>query len=130
MRRLHFVVILSFFSFSQILLGSNFAHYDISPRRELNFSTGWMFIPKDVPGAERVEFDDDACERVSVPHANILTPHETFDQDMFRFVGDGQALANYRVRRRPAIPGVAGRRGAARIHFALDGLPQPDLLAS
>jgi len=86
MRRLHFCVILSFFSFSQILLGSDFANYDISPRRELNFSTGWMFIPKDVPGVERLEFDDDAFERVSVPHANILTPHETFDQDMFRFV--------------------------------------------
>jgi len=52
----------------------------------MNFSTGWVFIPKDIPGAEQSEFDDYSFERVSVPHANIRTPHETFDPDMFRFV--------------------------------------------
>ncbi|HVX68058.1 MAG TPA: glycoside hydrolase family 2 TIM barrel-domain containing protein, partial [Bryobacteraceae bacterium] len=54
--------------------------------REVNFSTGWVYIPADPAGAERPEFDDSAYERVSVPHANIVTPHETFDPDMFRFV--------------------------------------------
>jgi len=52
----------------------------------LNFSTGWVFIPKDIPGAEQHDFDDHGYERVSVPHANIITPHETFDPELFRFV--------------------------------------------
>ena len=60
--------------------------FDITPRQELNFSTGWVFVPKDMPGTEQYEFDDHGYERVSVPHANIITPHETFDPDMFRFV--------------------------------------------
>jgi len=60
--------------------------FDIAPRQELNFSTGWVFIPKDIPGAEQHDFDDHGYDRVSVPHANIITPHETFDPDMFRFV--------------------------------------------
>ena len=60
--------------------------FDIAPRQELNFSTGWVFVPKDTPGVEQYEFDDHGYERVSVPHANIITPHETFDPDLFRFV--------------------------------------------
>ncbi len=62
------------------------ADFDIAPRRELNFSTGWVFLPQDLPNAAAPEFDDSAWERVSVPHANVVTPHETFDPDMFRFV--------------------------------------------
>jgi beta-galactosidase len=60
--------------------------FDISPRRELNFSTGWVFIDHDAAGASERDFDDHAFEAVSVPHANVLTPHESFDPDMFRFV--------------------------------------------
>jgi beta-galactosidase len=60
--------------------------YDIAPRLELNFSMGWLFSPKDEPGSEKREFDDAAFERVSVPHANAITPHETFEPDTFRFV--------------------------------------------
>jgi beta-galactosidase len=86
MRRLGFFVVLFCLSFSPLLFAADSARYDISPRREMNFSTGWMFIPKDAPGAERTDFEDESFERVSVPHANIVTPHETFDQDMFRFV--------------------------------------------
>jgi beta-galactosidase len=72
----------------QTAIGSGAAvgSFDVSPRHELGFSTGWLFIPKDVPGAEQPEFDDYAFEHVSVPHPNILTPHETFDPDIFRFV--------------------------------------------
>jgi beta-galactosidase len=62
------------------------SRFDIAPRQELNFSTGWVFVPKDMAGAEQYEFDDHGFDRVSVPHANIITPHETFDPDMFRFV--------------------------------------------
>jgi beta-galactosidase len=62
------------------------SRFDIRPRQELNFSTGWVFVPKDIPGVEQYEFDDHGYQRVSVPHANIITPHETFDPDMFRFV--------------------------------------------
>ena len=54
--------------------------------RERNFSTGWRFIPKDIAAAASAGFDDSSYEEVSVPHANILTPHETFDPDLFRFV--------------------------------------------
>jgi beta-galactosidase len=60
--------------------------FDISPRRELNFSTGWVFIDRDAAGARERDFDDHAFETVSVPHANVITPHESFDPDMFRFV--------------------------------------------
>jgi beta-galactosidase len=71
---------------SPALAAMDHTRYDISPRRELNFSRDWIFIAKDCPGAEQPKFDDYSYERVSVPHANILTPHETFDPDMFRFV--------------------------------------------
>jgi len=60
--------------------------FDISPRRELNFSTGWVFIGHDAAGARERDFDDRAFETVSVPHANVITPHESFDPDIFRFV--------------------------------------------
>ena len=76
----------TFISFSTVLIGADGGSFDISPRHNLDFSTGWVFIPKDLPGAEQPGFDDYSFERVSVPHANILTPHETFDPDMFRFV--------------------------------------------
>jgi beta-galactosidase len=62
------------------------APFDISPRREINFSTGWVFVPKDVAHAAQPDFDDFGYELVSVPHANVVTPHETFDPDTFRFV--------------------------------------------
>ena len=60
--------------------------FDISPRQESSFSTGWVFVPSEKPGVEKADFDDAAFERVSVPHANIMVPHETFDPDTFRFV--------------------------------------------
>jgi beta-galactosidase len=60
--------------------------FDIAPRLELNFSRGWLFSPKDESGSEKREFDDANFECVSVPHANVITPHETFDPDIFRFV--------------------------------------------
>lgn len=80
------VILCSFLSFSTVLFGADATSFDVSPRQDRSFSTGWMFIPKDLPGAEQPGFDDYAFERVSVPHAIILTPHETFDPDMFRFV--------------------------------------------
>ena len=66
--------------------GRGQSSFDIAPRREMSFSTGWVFIPLNKAGAERPEFDDANFQRVSVPHPNIITPHETFDPDMFRFV--------------------------------------------
>jgi len=87
MRFIQFVVIVCFFlGSSSVLFGADVASFDISPRQDLDFSTGWVYIPKDLPGAEQQAFDDYSFERVSLPHANILTPHETFDPDMFRFV--------------------------------------------
>jgi beta-galactosidase len=80
------LILCSLMSFSTVLFGADGANFDISPRQDLNFSTGWVFIPKDLPGVEQPGFDDYSFERVSVPHANILTPHETFDPDTFRFV--------------------------------------------
>jgi beta-galactosidase len=58
----------------------------LTPRIEQNFSTGWLYVARDVNNGERSDLDDHSFERVSVPHANILTPAETFDPDMFRFV--------------------------------------------
>jgi beta-galactosidase len=76
----------SLISFSTVFFGADVGSFDISPRQNQDFSTGWVFIPKDLPDAKQPGFDDYSFERVSVPHANILTPHETFDPDMFRFV--------------------------------------------
>jgi beta-galactosidase len=56
------------------------------PRVEQNFSTGWLYVARDVRNGERPDLDDHSFQQVSVPHANILTPAETFDPDMFRFV--------------------------------------------
>jgi beta-galactosidase len=87
MRSIRAVAVLGLFSICPcLLLATDTGSFDISPRRELNFSTGWLYSPRDLPGAGRQEFDDSGFEPVSVPHANILTPHETFDPDMFRFV--------------------------------------------
>lgn len=58
----------------------------LKPRVEQNFSTGWLYSPGDVKNGEGRDLYDRSFERVSVPHANILTPAETFDPDMFRFV--------------------------------------------
>jgi beta-galactosidase len=58
----------------------------VTPRIERNFSTGWLYVGRDVANGERSELDDKRFEQVSVPHANILTPSETFDPDIFRFV--------------------------------------------
>jgi beta-galactosidase len=58
----------------------------IAPRIEKNFSTQWLYTPKDISSGESLALKDSNFERVSVPHANILTPGETFDPDMFRFV--------------------------------------------
>jgi beta-galactosidase len=60
--------------------------FDISPRQESSFSTGWVFLRQNRPGIEKPDFDDADFEHVSVPHANIMVPHETFDPDTFRFV--------------------------------------------
>src|SRR3954471_23153602 len=46
--------------------------FDISPRQDSNFSSGWVFIPREEPGVEKADFQDAAFERVSVPHANIM----------------------------------------------------------
>ena len=58
----------------------------LSPRIEQNFSTRWLYAARDVQNGESSGLDDHSFEPVSVPHANILTPAETFDPDMFRFV--------------------------------------------
>jgi len=59
---------------------------DVAPRVETSFSTHWLYMARDVPHGERTDLQDDGFEHVSVPHANIITPAETFDPDIFRFV--------------------------------------------
>jgi len=59
---------------------------DVSPRIEQNFSMHWLYSPRDVSGGESAALDDSAFEQVSVPHANVLLPAESFDPDTFRFV--------------------------------------------
>ena len=59
---------------------------NVSPRVETNFSTHWLYAARDVPNGERPELKDEGFEHVSVPRANIVTPAETFDPDIFRFV--------------------------------------------
>jgi beta-galactosidase len=59
---------------------------DLAPRVEQSLDTNWRYVAHDVPNGESPELDDAAFEHVSVPHANIITPGETFDPDMFRFV--------------------------------------------
>lgn len=59
---------------------------DAVSRVEQNFSTHWLYIAQDVPNGEQIELNENGFETVSVPHANVITPPETFDPDMFRFV--------------------------------------------
>ncbi len=59
---------------------------DVAPRIEQTFCTHWLYTAHDVANGEQVDLKDDGFESVSVPHANVLTPAETFDPDMFRFV--------------------------------------------
>src|SRR4029077_11885203 len=59
---------------------------DVSPRLEQNFSTRWLYTPKDVTGGESPTLQDAGFDHVSVPHTNIITPGEIFDADIFRFV--------------------------------------------
>ena len=58
----------------------------IFPRVQQNFSRHWLYTPKDITAGENPELKDSGFERVSVPHANILTPGEIIDPDIFRFV--------------------------------------------
>src|SRR5271157_4274591 len=78
------LIVCTFLSLGELGLAQS--PFDIAPRGELNFSTGWVFLDHDAAGASQRDFDDHAFPVVSVPHANVLTPHETFDPDMFRFV--------------------------------------------
>jgi hypothetical protein len=57
-----------------------------APRIEFNFSTHWLYAARDVPGGETADLSEEDFDHVSVPHANILTPAESFDPDLFRFV--------------------------------------------
>ena len=59
---------------------------DLSPRVEKTFSTQWLYVARDLADGEKPQLDDRGFERVSVPHANVLLPAETFDPDDFRFV--------------------------------------------
>lgn len=59
---------------------------DIAPRTEKNFDTHWLYVAHDLPDAQSPNLKDDGFEHVSVPHANVITPAETFDPDVFRFV--------------------------------------------
>lgn len=59
---------------------------DLSPRVEKTFSTHWLYAARDVPDGEQPGLNDSGFEQVSVPHANVLLPAETFDPDDFRFV--------------------------------------------
>ena len=81
----------SFFCIILTLLFVNALAYseaavEISPRVEQNFSTHWLYTPRDVGGGENPALSDASFDHVSVPHANIITPGETFDPDLFRFV--------------------------------------------
>ncbi len=68
---------------------------DVAPRIEQTFVTHWLYVAHDVPDGQSPNLKDDGFEHVSVPHANIITPAETFDPDIFRFV------SWYRKRFRP-----------------------------
>jgi beta-galactosidase len=59
---------------------------EIAPRLEQNFSIHWLYTPKDIPSGENPALKDADFEHVSVPHANIITPGETIDPDVFRFI--------------------------------------------
>ena len=59
---------------------------DTAPRVEQNFSTHWLYTPHDLPNGESAALKDSSFEHVSVPHANVITPGETFDPDIFRFI--------------------------------------------
>jgi beta-galactosidase len=78
------------FVFTTLALANAFAHaqvaVEISPRVEQNFSTHWLYMPKDVTGGEDPGLKDAGFDHVSVPHANINTPGEIFDPESFRFV--------------------------------------------
>jgi beta-galactosidase len=74
-----------------LLLIAAFTHAettgDVAPRVEQNFSMHWLYTAKDIPGGENPDLKDAAFDHVSVPHANIIvTPGETFDPDLFRFI--------------------------------------------
>jgi beta-galactosidase len=59
---------------------------DVAPRIEQNFGTHWLFVAHDLPNGESPDLKDEGFEHVSLPHANIITPAERFDPDLFRFV--------------------------------------------
>jgi beta-galactosidase len=59
---------------------------DVAPRVEQNFDTHWLYVAHDVPDGQSPNLKDDGFEHVSLPHSNIITPAETFDPDIFRFV--------------------------------------------
>lgn len=70
---------------------------EISPRLEQNFSIHWLYTPKDIAGGEKPALNDGGFEHVSVPHANIITPGETMDPDVFRFISWYRKLSGSKI---------------------------------
>src|SRR6185437_14283102 len=46
----------------------------------------WRYSPRKVAGAERLEFDDSAFDRVVLPHSNVRLPWHNFDDKEYEFV--------------------------------------------
>jgi hypothetical protein len=46
---------------------------DLAPRVETNFSTGWLYVPRDVPGGEKADLSDCTARRKRTDYRSCLT---------------------------------------------------------
>lgn len=57
-----------------------------SGRTNYPLNRNWRYSPRKVAGAERLDFDDSAFERVVLPHSNVRLPWHNFDDKEYEFV--------------------------------------------
>jgi beta-galactosidase len=80
-----------------------FAETSSAGRTVLPLNRGWRYQPSKVDGAQAMDFNDAAFERIVIPHTNIKLPWHNFDNRDYEFI------STYR-RRFKTPPEAAGRR--------------------
>jgi beta-galactosidase len=57
-----------------------------APRYVLSMNRNWLFGGKNTAGADLPDFNDDAFQRVTIPHTNKAFPWHSFEEKDFQFV--------------------------------------------
>lgn len=62
------------------------AEHQPSGRIKYQLNRNWLYSPRKIAGAEKIDFHDSIFKRVALPHANVLLPWHNFDDKTYQFV--------------------------------------------